>query len=310
MPGAWGTDNRRSRAYVAGNGRSGADTGRSAGTPSFAASGPPGVASSHKDAFAAVLASLLAQPVTVQLTDGAAYSGTLTGVAPGDKELSLVLHFARLLQPAEAVAALGMPPIGGAPTPGGDTPSRRPSSATVTTDLLIPGHKLAMVAVDAAAVEDGEAARGGADGTAAGAAADGGGGRFATDTGISGRMGGAGGGGGDRQLTRFDDFGPTAPVGVGGDLGDGGLGSGGGAGGGAGGRKWDQFAENERKFGVRTSYDEHDYTTKLDKRRPGYHERELKAARVRHRGSVTGAWRWLVAWLWNTRGLCWAGRGR
>jgi len=235
MPGAWGTDNRRSRAYVAGNGRSGADIGRSAGTPSFAASGPPGVAPSHKDAFAEVLASVLAKPVTVQLTDGATYSGTLTGVAPGDKELSLVLHFARLLQPAEAVAALGVPPVGGAPKSGGDTPVRRPSSATVTTDLLIPGHKLAMVAVDAAAVEDGEAARAVADGTAAGVAADGGGGRFTTDTGISGRKGGAGGGAGDRQLTRFDDFGPTAPVGVGGDLADGGLGSGGGAGGGAGG---------------------------------------------------------------------------
>ncbi|KAF8526328.1 hypothetical protein BU17DRAFT_83163 [Hysterangium stoloniferum] len=40
---------------------------------------------------------------------------------------------------------------------------------------------------------------------------------------------------------------------------------------------WDQFAVNENLFGVKTSYDEEVYTTKLDRAAPDFKEREKKA---------------------------------
>lgn len=43
------------------------------------------------------------------------------------------------------------------------------------------------------------------------------------------------------------------------------------------GRGWDQFAENEKRFGTRTNYDEDLYTTKLDRSGKDFKERERKA---------------------------------
>ena len=43
------------------------------------------------------------------------------------------------------------------------------------------------------------------------------------------------------------------------------------------GRGWDQFAENEKRFGTRTNYDEDLYTTKLDRTGKDFKERERKA---------------------------------
>ncbi|ROT43371.1 hypothetical protein SODALDRAFT_37602 [Sodiomyces alkalinus F11] len=42
---------------------------------------------------------------------------------------------------------------------------------------------------------------------------------------------------------------------------------------------WDQFAENERRFGIRTDYDENIYTTAIDKNHPQYRERMAAAER-------------------------------
>ncbi|KAF2968719.1 hypothetical protein GQX73_g4793 [Xylaria multiplex] len=39
------------------------------------------------------------------------------------------------------------------------------------------------------------------------------------------------------------------------------------------GRNWDQFAANERQFGIKTTYDENIYTTTIDKSHPQYRER-------------------------------------
>jgi PAB1-binding protein PBP1 len=44
-----------------------------------------------------------------------------------------------------------------------------------------------------------------------------------------------------------------------------------------GGRPWDQFAANERQFGIKTTYDENFYTTQIDKSHPQYKERLAKA---------------------------------
>ena len=43
---------------------------------------------------------------------------------------------------------------------------------------------------------------------------------------------------------------------------------------------WDQFAENERKFGTKTTYDENLYTTAINRSDPSYREREAAAARL------------------------------
>ncbi|KAI2642135.1 hypothetical protein GGS21DRAFT_292179 [Xylaria nigripes] len=46
------------------------------------------------------------------------------------------------------------------------------------------------------------------------------------------------------------------------------------------GRPWDQFAANERQFGIKTTYDENIYTTVIDKSHPQYKERLAKADRT------------------------------
>lgn len=43
---------------------------------------------------------------------------------------------------------------------------------------------------------------------------------------------------------------------------------------------WDQFAANERLFGLKTDYNEHYYTTAIDKAHPQYRERMAAAERT------------------------------
>ncbi len=45
-------------------------------------------------------------------------------------------------------------------------------------------------------------------------------------------------------------------------------------------RKWDQFAENERLFGLKTDYNENFYTTAIDRSHPQYSERVARADRA------------------------------
>jgi PAB1-binding protein PBP1 len=40
---------------------------------------------------------------------------------------------------------------------------------------------------------------------------------------------------------------------------------------------WDQFAANERLFGLKTDYDENMYTTAIDRNHPNYKERMVNA---------------------------------
>ncbi len=48
----------------------------------------------------------------------------------------------------------------------------------------------------------------------------------------------------------------------------------------AGNVSWDQFAANEKLFGVKTNFDEEAYTTRLDRSAPDYKEKERKALRI------------------------------
>ncbi|KAK3722777.1 poly(A)-binding protein binding protein [Vermiconidia calcicola] len=43
---------------------------------------------------------------------------------------------------------------------------------------------------------------------------------------------------------------------------------------------WDQFAVNERMYGVQSSYDENIYTTQINRNDPSYRQREAEAARI------------------------------
>lgn len=55
---------------------------------------------------------------------------------------------------------------------------------------------------------------------------------------------------------------------------------------------WDQFAENERRFGLTTDYDENIYTTAIDKNHPQYKQRLVEAekkAREIERSAATNS---------------------
>ncbi|KAK5715407.1 poly(A)-binding protein binding protein [Elasticomyces elasticus] len=94
---------------------------------------------------------------------------------------------------------------------------------------------------------------------------------FRTDTDISGAASRAQQPGQQRELQRWD-AGADADV----DLS---LESSGGGGlGGVG--EWDQFATNESKFGVGSTYKEEYYTTAIDRSRPGFGKREQEAERI------------------------------
>lgn len=70
----------------------------------------------------------------------------------------------------------------------------------------------------------------------------------------------------ERELQRWD-------AGEGESLEDMALDSGGATG-------WDQFATNERMYGVQSTYDENIYTTAIDRSNPQYKQREAQAARI------------------------------
>jgi PAB1-binding protein PBP1 len=54
----------------------------------------------------------------------------------------------------------------------------------------------------------------------------------------------------------------------------------GGAAAGGGGGAWDQFAANERMYGLKTDYNEEIYTTKLDRNTKDFKDREARAAQL------------------------------
>ncbi|KAK1092865.1 poly(A)-binding protein binding protein [Friedmanniomyces endolithicus] len=86
-------------------------------------------------------------------------------------------------------------------------------------------------------------------------------GSFRTDTEISSRQPATQQ---ERQLQRWDDSADTE-IDMSLDSGETG---------------WDQFATNEKLYGVRTTYDENIYTTAIDRRDPRYKQREAEAARI------------------------------
>ena len=43
---------------------------------------------------------------------------------------------------------------------------------------------------------------------------------------------------------------------------------------------WDQFQANEQRFGLKSDYDENIYTTRIDRSKPDYRQREAEARRI------------------------------
>ncbi|KAF7312280.1 LsmAD domain-containing protein [Mycena indigotica] len=104
---------------------------------------------------------------------------------------------------------------------------------------------------------------------------------FRTDTDISQKKGAPR----ERELQAWQpstDVGPNANAGgLGGDDETFGAGS-------TSKGNWDQFNANEKLFGVKTSFDEDVYTTKLDRNAPDFKERERKAQRIANEIQMTG----------------------
>ncbi|KAI9002662.1 hypothetical protein BC832DRAFT_102710 [Gaertneriomyces semiglobifer] len=85
---------------------------------------------------------------------------------------------------------------------------------------------------------------------------------FQTDTAISGHTGAVK----ERTLQRWDGGASDSVLSLDDETSSGG--------------QWDQFATNEKLFGVTTDYDEHLYTTAVDKSHPDFKRREAEAARL------------------------------
>lgn len=110
---------------------------------------------------------------------------------------------------------------------------------------------------------------------------------FRTDTDISQKKSStaAAGGGKERELQAWvpsSDALPARPAGGVGDEDTFGLGTNGNS-------SWDQFYTNEKLFGVKASFDEDVYTTKLDRSAPDFKDRERKAQKLANEiiGAVT-----------------------
>lgn len=202
-----------------------------------------------------MLSMLVAQQVTLRAVDGAEYNGLFSGterISPA-ADLHLLLQYARIIRASPSVSV---------------TDQRGASARLVRVPVSV-------VSALYAAQPDFEPARpvAGQDARVSGKPG------FATDAQISRGNSGVG-----RQLQRFDDFAGSRDADPGrvvamsldeqtfGDMVT--------INGSRPGRKWDQFQVNEDKFGVKTSFDEDEYTTKIDRNDVNFRERQIEAARL------------------------------
>lgn len=195
-----------------------------------------------------VLTSLLARNVTVKSTDGAEYVGLFAGTerSHNKHDLFLLIRYAKFSNVTKSPCA-----------------TIQDARGAMAARVLIPISSVITVraAPFTSAPPQLASTR-----------------RFATDTQISRGTTGAG-----RQLKRFDDFNDphststSSPPTQGGPLDQQTFGDLAGA---NKNEKWDQFQVNHQKFGVKTSFDENEYTTKIDRSQADFAERQRLAARL------------------------------
>lgn len=208
----------------------------------------PGISST---ALSSALHLLLAKDVTLTSVDGAVHTGLFAGTENGPDGTRLVLSCARSTPAKKDVKMLG---------------TFVEKKGQVSRKVILP-VKYVVTMNGKSAIANLGRTDALANATTVKAA-------FAIDGDISRATTGVG-----RQLKPFDDFSTvrttdavratTLDEQTFGELANGRTG-----------KKWDQFQVNEDKFGVKTSFDEHQYTTKIDTRDARFAEREREAARL------------------------------
>lgn len=70
-------------------------------------------------------------------------------------------------------------------------------------------------------------------------------------------------------------------------------------------KTWDQFAENEKRFGTRSDFDEELYTTRLDRSGKDFREKERRAERLANEILGVCSFFFLFSFLWLSFWLMW-----
>ncbi|KAI5809719.1 hypothetical protein DFH27DRAFT_157584 [Peziza echinospora] len=191
-----------------------------------------------------LLASMTGKAVTVTVKSGARFTGILCGVSTATPDLGCSMKWVKQSRAAPGTQednSTANAYFGGGPE----------------KMVVFPGQEIVEIHAEKVILGDPESSRHAQNGIPQSG--------FRTDTDISGGSGPTR----ERELHRWE---PTPD-----EAANTGLGLEEGA---PGGGAWDQFAENERLFGVKSNFDEHIYTTRVDKSHPLYHQREAEAAKI------------------------------
>ncbi|GAA6000794.1 Pbp1p [Rhodotorula paludigena] len=233
----------------------------------------------HHDRWAWILLALTGHPVVATLKGGTRVRGILAAATPDQGDLSIALRHAAYLDPSPDASSSAAPPkpallingrdlvaleaadlaldLVGHPSSAASS-SSRPASSTAATDVRDSFRTDTDISGQARLGKERTLQAWGA-GAGAGGADDSGWGAGAADDSLEG--------GG---LSLEDEYAPGNHHhrrGVNG-------------GGNKPGKGWDQFAANERQFGLKTDYDDELYTTKLDRSGADFKAREARAAQL------------------------------
>jgi len=208
---------------------------------------------SHRDRILFAFCCAIGELVECRTRSGDVYRGILsdTNLSKSEPNIGIVLSM------AQRISASGDTASGAAPS----TASRHRNGSGSDQDNLPQEVFIEELVVNAGDIVQVFVKNVSLEGDFSGTSLSGSSGAFATDREISRRQSGVKG----RQLQRFDDFQDSEPS-IDLSL--------------TSRAKWDQFAVNEERFGVRSTFDEEQYTTKIDRSLPGYSDREREAERV------------------------------
>ncbi|KAK9807303.1 hypothetical protein WJX73_010714 [Symbiochloris irregularis] len=198
--------------------------------------------------------ALIGHQVRVQVKNGAEYSGILHATNPSNKDLDVVLKHAKLVKKDLASSAM-------------------PSQGSIPTLKILSGDVVQLTAEDVALGADDLASVNKRDAEA-----------FSTDA----ELGGGRSRGGERELQRWEPSENDPSSDALESLPPPSKSSGRGAGG-RGGGSWDQFKVNQNRFGVKTSFDESIYTTKLDPSRSRYSKEDADRLAAEIEGQVSSS---------------------
>jgi len=198
------------------------------------------VAKHYRERLIFCLSHLVGEEVLVETKNNSVFQGVLHGCSVESPELGVVLKCARERPPPTSTSL---------------------DDIQVHSTMIVPGNELVQIIAMNISVEEDNKNNG-----VSGEKNSRGG--FQIDKDIGAKVRSQSG----RELRKFDDFAPNMGSDRSIDLDNVDLNK--------QAEAWNQFAVNKDKFGVETSYDEHEYTTKLDTTLPDYKSREEKAERI------------------------------